>query len=122
MSSSEHNNTYEFFIELSGEANMEDMDKYCLPAIRLVKSKLKNKDTNINDIPELYTLAASIAYYRYVLMEYNSYSSFSAGSLSVNVSVADLKETALELIKLALPEAAVYLNTNAVFKSIGGNL
>lgn len=120
MQNLKNDNTCDYFLQLSGENDPNVCLKYCQPAIRTLTSKLKDKSIVVDDVPELYTAAACLAFYKYILADKNnSYSSIKAGELVVGLSPAEQKACAMELLTMTLSEAAPYLKTSVVFKSTG---
>lgn len=112
-------NTLDWFKELSHIDDPNVAYKYCLPAINSLQSRLRNRETVIDEVPELYFAAAVLAYHRLsVTDEFLTSAGFSAGDVRLNMKPEVFRETLSELLKVAMSDAAPYLKTGVKFKAI----
>lgn len=117
----EYSNTLRWFFELTETDSADDALRYCLPALKSIKARLKDPLLSVDSVPELCFAAAVLAYYRYSLTRgFPDFSYFKAGDVTVRRSKAEYVETLKDLLAVALSDAMPYLKTAVKLKSIGG--
>lgn len=121
MEQQPYKNTLELFKCLSKIDSIDRCLLFCKPAVDTIQSRVKDPDIIVNDVHDLYFAAACLAFYRAALSDdLFKYSSFKAGSVSVNYSNQEVKDNSIRMLTMALEEAKPYLKTGTVFKSMGG--
>lgn len=116
-----YTNTLYWFGQLAKVEEPSIALSYCLPAVRLINSKLKDKTVVVDNEPSLCFAAAVIGYYKYSLTEeFARYSTIRAGDLTLNMPLKEFRSFIKELLSVALEEARPYLRSGAVFKSVLG--
>ena len=116
-----YTNTLYWFSQLAKEDEPSVALSYCMPAVRLLTSKLKDKTVVVDNEPSLCFAAAVIGYYKYSLTdEFSKYSKIRAGDLTLDMPLKEFRSFIKELLSVALEEAKPFLRSGTVFKSVMG--
>ena len=114
-------NTVSWFRDLSHTDDTCTAMKYCRPAARILKRRLRSEEYNIDEIDELSYAAAAMAYARYVMTDdCGQYSDLKTGDITISYDTDGQLSRAQRLLQQALLQAAPYLRAGIRFKSIGG--
>ena len=114
-------NTVSWFRDLSHTDDTCLAVKYCMPAARILKRRLRSEEYNIDEIDELSYAAAVMAYARYVMTDdIGQYTNLKTGNITVSYDTDGQAARAQKLLQQALLQAAPYLRSGIRFKSVGG--